>query len=415
MKPYFCVSNLSISCILLTVFFSSPSQASFMQVSVGGNIANGCTQTLSQSTSETCVYDDNYSRFLALTDLSNYTVYTGAETIIGGAIQTIANATITDTVSFDLLDGLTSANIKIRLTGSYSIPDMLSNGRSQNVGGGYSFTGRGLNSDGSVDFSKVIRSAEAAQYVTPGWGNGNRSDNETYFIDEELTFNITENLKDLSFTLSSTAGINITNSKPDQYAAFNNTSGIQLSFELPENVVLSSTASGLYTGLTSDPVLLDRADGGWSSNFTPVVSTPMDPEVAIGYEYEVTGNQFSSMRISEDYGDGIFELYLWDDFAGEYIYDRLFTSRELITFNFSTDVQKFKIEGIEADQMVNPDDPLGFVTDLSFRWLNQGNWTMTPITTFTNTAPSQNVPDPPMVSIMLAGMIRLFWRRVARK
>lgn len=98
-----------------------------------------------------------------------------------------------------------------------------------------------------------------------------------------------------------------------------------------------------------------------------------DPELAIGYQYTVApgGANFASVTIPFDYGDGEFALYLRNPNTVEFE-DSGYTVFTGDTFDFIDKLGKpdglaeFVLRGIELDAEVDPDDPQGFVTGLTF-------------------------------------------------
>ncbi len=110
----------------------------------------------------------------------------------------------------------------------------------------------------------------------------------------------------------------------------------------------------------------------------PNTVTYIDPEVAIGYDYQVgAGNpNFASVLLPSGVGDNLFDLFLWD---GASWYD---TGTDVLggtQFFFNTGgVDRFSIRGIETTAALDPNNSTAFVTGLT--WVSAGNFTgtMTP-------------------------------------
>jgi len=107
-----------------------------------------------------------------------------------------------------------------------------------------------------------------------------------------------------------------------------------------------------------------------------------DPEGAEGYTFETQdpGLKFESVMVPNAYGDGLFSLLIYDENSGQYQE----TGKSLrygewfdLTTLMITGVSKFRLMGIES--YVDPTDPMGFVTGLTF--LGDGDrFTMTAVT-----------------------------------
>ncbi len=136
--------------------------------------------------------------------------------------------------------------------------------------------------------------------------------------------------------------------------------------------------------------------------------TFVDPFVAIGYDYVVTGDAaFSAVLLPEDIGDNLFDLWLFD--GTDYVDSGIdLTGGVAYTFD-AGGVDQFRILGIETDEFLDPDDASAFVTGLQFL-LGTGttsiSMSQTPITEFVD------VPSPSSgVLLLMAGITGMFTRR----
>ena len=87
-----------------------------------------------------------------------------------------------------------------------------------------------------------------------------------------------------------------------------------------------------------------------------------DPPSAIGYDYGVSGANFASVLLPS-VGDANYVLYLWD--GDEFVYDQMLVGGQEHTFA-PGGVDRFRIGGIEVDAGLDPNDPLAFMTGLTF-------------------------------------------------
>jgi hypothetical protein len=134
----------------------------------------------------------------------------------------------------------------------------------------------------------------------------------------------------------------------------------------------------------------EAANGGRNRVF-------IDPDVAIGYEYVVNSGPAVASVLLPSIGDDRFGLALWNGS------DWVDTTYELwagIEFDFterlaSDGLRRFRITGIETASSLDPNDPLAFVTGLTFL----GGGTVS----ITQTALTTPVPEPSAWVMLVAG------------
>jgi hypothetical protein len=121
----------------------------------------------------------------------------------------------------------------------------------------------------------------------------------------------------------------------------------------------------------NDPLL--DPNGGFPppGDICRYISCFVDPEVAIGYTYETNNDDmlFAGVEIPFDYGDGSFDLFLYDDLLETYTDSGIdVTTNTYLDFTstLGDGVRRFELRGIEPEAEVDPDDPQGFVTGLKF-------------------------------------------------
>jgi hypothetical protein len=123
----------------------------------------------------------------------------------------------------------------------------------------------------------------------------------------------------------------------------------------------------------------------------------IDPIVAVGYDYIVySGPSIVSVEIPLGYGDDVFDLYYYGTNGW---YDSNVDIYGGVAHTFTTPVERMSVRGIEASEMLDPNDPNAFVSGLSFQ--NNGTvlMTMTPVTD------NYTIPicgnDPSMTDLMI--------------
>ncbi len=165
--------------------------------------------------------------------------------------------------------------------------------------------------------------------------------------------------------------------------------------------------NGLVPGSTpGNPLLPVIQDDGFNFDFNVNLNQRVfiDPDIAVGYEYVVdSGPNFASVLIPSALpnGDSAFELHVngmtFDLFAGT-----VFDFTGLNPFGFD----HFSIDGIDTNEMLNPNDAFAFVTGLTF--VDSGVVSMRQIPSIISV-----VPEPETYAMLLAGLglLSLMMRR----
>lgn len=169
------------------------------------------------------------------------------------------------------------------------------------------------------------------------------------------------------------------------------------------DILTRSTSFFDFTPKTSDTtpdnIALPMVDGETGvyhfsvDSVGPDSVTFIDPEVAVGYIYEIgAGDPNFASVILPDVGDGIYDL--------EFLSTHVILDAGVQFFFPAGGVSRFTVTGIEASAGLDPADTLAFITGLTF--VSEGSFTgtMTPIT--------QNVsavPEPSSMAVLGAALI----------
>lgn len=159
-----------------------------------------------------------------------------------------------------------------------------------------------------------------------------------------------------------------------------------------------SIVSGVTPGASPEnPLMPVVADGSFVFDFNIQENQQIfiDPEIAIGYDYEVlSGPNIASVLLPENLGDGMYDIYLWDSL--QYVFLTSITGGT--EYSFGPDgVSRFRVAGIEADAGLDPNNPNAFVTGLTFAGSGTVNLTQTPIVS--------QVPLPAAALFMFSGLL----------
>jgi hypothetical protein len=147
----------------------------------------------------------------------------------------------------------------------------------------------------------------------------------------------------------------------------------------------------------SNPLMPVASDEGWNFDFNVTAGTPVfiDPDIAVGYDYIVNSGPSITSVLLPTFGDGLYDLWLWNGEAWVASGDVLTGG---VTFTFAEAVTRFRILGIEEDAALDPLNPTAFVTGLTFSETGPVSMSQNPIVV---TVP---VPEPETYAMFLAGL-----------
>lgn len=118
----------------------------------------------------------------------------------------------------------------------------------------------------------------------------------------------------------------------------------------------------------ANPLLpnLPNSNGGF--NFSVTFPDPnsiifIDPDIAIGYTYTITGDLFGAVQAPSNLTDQSFELLLGDATCTTFASQGTITGGLLVPF--ATGVPCFQILGIDIAEALDPTNPAAFVTGIS--------------------------------------------------
>ena len=156
----------------------------------------------------------------------------------------------------------------------------------------------------------------------------------------------------------------------------------------------SFTAGGEAPGETpQNPLMPVVVDNNFVFQFPVQPNRPffIDPPVAVGYNYTVTGGPLFTSVIAPDLSDPFYDLYFSTDNCNTYTQyvDRIVPNVE---FDFASSQSCFSIQEIDVALNLDPTNTLAFVTGVSFDTPGFVNVIQTPI--IVNTDPTSSVPGP---------------------
>ena len=134
-----------------------------------------------------------------------------------------------------------------------------------------------------------------------------------------------------------------------------------------------------------------------------------DPEVAVGYSYEIIQggeeNSFSSVQLPSVSGEETYELWIPNQDGTALLREAFSLENDLFSFDFTGlgyVVDYFEVTGISESLALAPNDPLAFPTLLTFANSGIVELEQTPITVFFDE--QRRVPEPSAFALLAIGL-----------
>jgi len=162
---------------------------------------------------------------------------------------------------------------------------------------------------------------------------------------------------------------------------------------LPDGAEPSNPLMPVVTDVDGDGQL----DFSFNFNVQADQTVFIDPPVAVGYVYEVQSGPNIASVLLPNVGDGVFEV-IYTGLSGE-VSDRVLAGTP---YDFGGDgVRSFRVMGIETSAELDPNNPLAFVTGLTFASAGAVSMTQTPIIEDVG----GTVPEPGTLALLSIAMV----------
>jgi hypothetical protein len=119
---------------------------------------------------------------------------------------------------------------------------------------------------------------------------------------------------------------------------------------------------------------------GFNVAVAPGVTYNIDPDIATGYIYQTgLGNpNFASVSLPNIGNSGPYSLFLWNGTA--WVFNTMLAANTIFNFG-ALGVDRFEVLGIDPSLGLDPNNPVAFVTGLTFVGTGEFTGTMTPVVT----------------------------------
>ena len=136
-------------------------------------------------------------------------------------------------------------------------------------------------------------------------------------------------------------------------------------------------------------------------DFGAGLTTPIfvDPEIAVGYDYNVLAGPLFNSVVLPFIGDGLYDLYHCDATTSSLVSDGVVAAGEAHSFG-DGGASCFRVLGIEISALLDPNDPTAFVTGLTFTGDGAVDFTMTAVT--------ESVPETATGALLASGILTLW-------
>jgi hypothetical protein len=145
---------------------------------------------------------------------------------------------------------------------------------------------------------------------------------------------------------------------------------------------------------------------GFHLTVAPGVTYNIDPNIALGYIFQtgVGDPNFASVRLPNIGNSGPYSLYLWN--GTSFVFNTTLAADTL--FNFSgPGVDRFEVLGIDPSLGLDPNNPVAFITALTFEGAGNFTGTMTPVVAA--------IPEPSTWAMLILGFAGIGFMAHRRK
>jgi hypothetical protein len=152
------------------------------------------------------------------------------------------------------------------------------------------------------------------------------------------------------------------------------------------------------------PVIAANGSYVFDLSVVPGQTYYIDPDVAIGYDYEIgAGNpNFASVLLPAGIGDDLFDILGFDNAGLAVLLAEDWQAGRVFNFG-GNGIERFRVTGIETSAMLDPGNTTAFVTGVTFAGAGSFTGTQTPLTVFVPSA----VPEPSALALVALALFSL--------